>query len=199
MEILAGIVKELRDKTGAGMMDCKRALEETQGDATKAIEILRTKGIATAEKRAGRATKEGIIDSYIHPGNRLGVLVEINCETDFVGRTGEIKTFAREIAMQVAASSPLVIKREDIPPEKIEKELEIYKNQAREMKKPDAVIEKIALGKLEKYYQEVCLLEQQYIKDPARSVKDLLMDLIAKTGENISIRRFARFRLGEDI
>lgn len=199
MEISAGIVKELREKTGAGMMDCKRALESAQGDAVKAIEILRTKGIATAEKRAGRATKEGVIDSYIHPGNRLGVLVEINCETDFVGRTAEIKTFAREIAMQVAASSPLVIKREDLSSEKIEKELEIYKNQAREMKKPEAVIEKIALGKLEKYYQEVCLLEQQYIKDPARSVKDLLMDLIAKTGENISIRRFARFRLGEDI
>ena len=198
MSIGASEVKTLREKTGAGMMDCKRALEESGGDFEKAVESLRTKGIATAEKRSGRETKEGVVEAYIHPGSRLGVLVEVNCETDFVGKTDEMKNFAREIAMQVAAANPVAISRDDFPKDMIEKEMEIYRSQAKEMKKPDNIITKIAEGKLEKYFKETCLLEQQYIKDPDKSIQDILHDVIAKTGENISIRRFSRFRLGEE-
>jgi len=196
MEISANLVKDLREKTGAGMMDCKKALLENDGDLEKSIEWLRKKGISKAEKRAGRTTKEGIVASYIHPGDRLGVLVEVNCETDFVAKTDAFGEFAKNIAMQVAAANPLYVSREDIPPEVLNKELEVYRFQAIEQKKPEAMADKIAQGKLEKYYQEVCILEQAYIRDPNKTIKDLLTELIAKTGENINIRRFVRFQLG---
>jgi len=197
MSISASQVKELRDKTGAGMMDCKKALIESDGDIEKATDYLRKKGITKAEKRAGKAANEGIIEAYIHTGGRLGVLVEINCETDFVARTDDFKHFAKEIAMQIAATNPLVVDREQLAPEIVEKEVEIYKTQALESGKPEKIIERIAQGKLEKYYQEVCLLEQPYIRDPNTSVKDVLMETIGKIGENISIGRFVRFRLGD--
>jgi len=197
MSIPASKVKELRDKTGAGLMDCKKALAENNGDIEKAVDFLRKKGIAKAEKRAGKSTKEGIIEAYIHTGNRLGVLVEINCETDFVARTDDFKNFAREIAMQIAASNPLVVERDQLSPELVEKELEIYKTQALSSGKPEKIVQKIAEGKLGKYYQEVCLIEQSYIRDPNKTVNDILMELIGKIGENISIKRFARFQLGE--
>jgi len=197
MSISASQVKELRDKTGAGMMDCKKALIESDGDIEKATDYLRKKGITKAEKRAGKAANEGIIEAYIHTGGRLGVLVEINCETDFVARTDDFKHFAKEIAMQIAATNPLVVDREQLAPEIIEKEVEIYKTQALESGKPEKIIERIAQGKLEKYYQEVCLLEQPYIRDPNTTVKDVLMETIGKIGENISIGRFVRFRLGD--
>jgi len=197
MSISASQVKELRDKTGAGMMDCKKALIESDGDIEKATDYLRKKGITKAEKRAGKAANEGIIEAYIHTGGRLGVLVEINCETDFVARTDDFKHFAKEIAMQIAATNPLVVDREQLAPEIVEKEVEIYKTQALESGKPEKIIERIAQGKLEKYYQEVCLLEQPYIRDPNTTVKDVLMETIGKIGENISIGRFVRFRLGD--
>ena len=197
MSIPASKVKELRDLTGAGLMDCKKALAENDGDIKKAIEFLRKKGITKAEKRAGKSAKEGIIETYVHTGNRLGVMVEINCETDFVARTDDFKSFAKEIAMQIAASNPLVVTREQLASELIEKELEIYRTQAQNTGKPEKIIDRIAQGKLEKYYQEVCLLEQSYIRDPNKTVKNLLMELIGKIGENISIRRFIRYRLGD--
>ena len=197
MAVTAEMVKELREKTGAGIMDCKQALQEADGDFEKAIEILRKKGQASAQKRAGRETKEGVIDAYIHPGNRLGVLIEVNCETDFVARNEEFRQFVHNIAMQVAASNPMVVSREDLPQEVIEKELEIYRSQAREQGKPEHIIEKIAQGKLEKFYQEACLLEQAYIRDPDRTVEDLLNEIRVKIGENIVIRRFIRYQLGE--
>jgi elongation factor Ts len=197
MTISAAIVKELREKTGVGMMDCKRALEETDGDLEKAMEVLRKKGLAAVAKRAGRVTSEGVIASYIHPGERLGVLVEVNCETDFVARTPDFRAFVKEIAMQVAAANPLVMRREDLLEEDVEREKEIYRDQARSQGKPDKIIEKIVQGKMEKYYQEVCLLDQQFIKDSDKRVSDLLDDVKMKLGENIIIKRFARFRLGE--
>lgn len=197
MTISAAIVKELREKTGVGMMDCKRALEETDGDLERAMEVLRKKGLAAVAKRAGRVTSEGVIASYIHPGERLGVLVEVNCETDFVARTPDFRAFVKEIAMQVAAANPLVMRREDLLEEDVEKEKEIYRDQARSQGKPDKIIEKIVQGKMEKYYQEVCLLDQQFIKDSDKRVSDLLNDVKMKLGENIIIKRFARFRLGE--
>ncbi len=196
MTISAAQVKELREKTGAGMMDCKRALEDADGDVEKAIELLRKKGIAAAEKRAGRAVKQGLIDAYIHPGNRLGVLIEINCETDFVAKNEEFGQFVRNMAMQVAASNPRVVKREQLAQEEIHKELEIYRGQAKEAGKPDQIIDKIAQGKLEKFYQEVCLMEQSFIRDPEKTVQDVLTDLRAKIGENIIVRRFQRFQIG---
>lgn len=198
MEINASLVKQLRDKTGVGMMDCKNALIEAEGNIEKAFDILRTKGHAKAEKRAGKATKEGVIESYIHPGSRLGVLLELNCETDFVAKTEDFIILAKDLAMQVAASNPKAIQREDITKEDIEHELEIYRTQARNEKKPEQIVEKIAQGKLEKYFKEVCLLEQVYIKDSNQSVKELIKDYQAKLGENIQISRFARFRLGEE-
>jgi elongation factor Ts len=197
MTISAAIVKELREKTGVGMMDCKRALEETDGDLEKAMEVLRKKGLAAVAKRAGRVTSEGIIASYIHPGERLGVLVEVNCETDFVARTPDFRAFVKEIAMQVAAANPLVMRREDLLEEDVEREKEIYRDQARSQGKPDKIIEKIVQGKMEKYYQEVCLLDQQFIKDSDKRVSDLLGEVKMKLGENIIVKRFARFRLGE--
>ena len=198
MAVSAQLVKELREKTGAGMMDCKNALEENDGDLGKAVDSLRTAGIAKMEKRSGRATKEGQVASYIHAGGRLGVLVEVNCETDFVARTDEFQELVKAIAMHIAAANPLVVAREELDAKVIEKEIEIYSTQARNAGKPDNIVEKIATGKLEKYYGEMCLLEQQYIKDPQKTVKDLLTDAASKLGENMTIRRFSRFQLGQD-
>ena len=198
MGISASQVKELREKTGAGVMECKKALAEVDGDVTKAIDILRKKGIAAAQKRLGKTSSEGGIEAYIHPGNRLGVLVEVSCETDFAAKTKEFRNFVKDIAMQVAAANPIVVTREQLDKNIVDKELEIYRSQARELKKPEHIVEKIALGKLEKFYQEVCLIEQQFVKDPAKSIKDILLELIGKVGENISIKRFTRYRLGGD-
>ena len=196
-EITPQLVKELREKTGCGMMDCKRALEKSEGDIQKAIDILREQGMATVAKKAGRMTREGIIYSYIHPGEKLGVLVEINCETDFVARTEDFRNLAKDLAMQVAATNPLVISRAELKEEAIQKEKDIYRAQAKSEGKPEKIIDKIVEGKLEKYFQEVCLLEQAFIKDEDRSVHDRLNETIAKLGENITIKRFVRFRLGE--
>jgi elongation factor Ts len=197
MAVSAAFVKALREKTGAGMMDCKRALEETGGDVDKAVEVLRKKGLAALAKRSGRVTSEGVITSYIHPGERLGVLVEVNCETDFVARTPDFRAFVKEISMQVAAANPLVVRREDLPEADVDREKEIYRDQARSQGKPEKIIDKIVQGKIEKYYQEVCLLDQQYIKDSDKRVSNLLEDIKMKVGENVAIKRFARFRLGE--
>ncbi len=197
MSISASIVNELRNKTGAGMMDCKKALEQTNGDIEKAIDYLRKRGVQQAEKKVGRSANQGIIQSYIHPGSRLGVLVEINCETDFVARTNDFQDFAKDVAMQIAAANPLVVDRAEVDQEKIAKELEIYRAQAREQGKPENIVEKMAQGKLEKYYQEVCLLEQSFVKDPTKTIRDLLNEKIAKLGENMILRRFVRFQLGE--
>jgi elongation factor Ts len=197
MAISANDVKSLREMTGAGMMDCKEALAQTQGDIEKAVEYLRKKGMASAQKRAGREAKEGLIMSYMHPGNRLGVLVEVNCETDFVAKTDEFQNFARNVAMQIAATHPLSVRREDVPKETVDKELEIYRDQVRDNKKPEAVIEKIVTGKLDKYFQEVVLLEQSYVKDPGKTVQEYLLEVSGKLGEAMSIRRFIRFQLGE--
>jgi len=196
--ISAQAVKELRDKTGAGMMDSKKALVEALGDLEKATKILRERGIAKAAKKEGRATKEGLIYSYIHPGDKLGVLVEINCETDFVARTEQFQALAKELAMQVAAAGPLVVSPEELPAELLEQEREVFKNQALNEGKPEQVVEKIVEGRIKKYQQEVCLLLQPFIKDQDRTVGDLITDTVAQLGENISIRRFVRFRLGED-
>jgi elongation factor Ts len=190
-------IKDLREQTGVGFMDCKRALEEMNGDMEKAVEHLRTQGIAKAEKRMGRVTREGLVEAYIHPGSRLGVLVEVNCETDFVAKTDEFKAFARDVCMQVAATNPIAISREDVAKDLVQKEESIYRTQALSSGKPEAVVEKIVKGKMEKYYAEVCLLEQPFVKDQEKSIETLLKELIAKTGENITIKRFARFRLGE--
>ncbi|MEW5923386.1 MAG: translation elongation factor Ts [Candidatus Zixiibacteriota bacterium] len=197
MEITAQLVKDLREKTGAGMMDCKKALSETGGDMEKAIHYLREKGIAKAASKAGRSTKEGIIASYIHAGSKLGVMVEINCETDFVARTPDFQTFAKDVAMQVAASNPLAVSREELSQTKIAEEREIYRQQALNEGKPEKILDKIVDGKLEKYYSEVCLLEQPFVKDSDKTIQDLINETIAKLGENISVRRFVRFQLGE--
>jgi len=193
----AAQVKKLRELTGAGMMDCKRALEESGGDLDKAVELLRKKGLAQAARKAGRVAGEGIIEAYIHAGGRIGVLVELNCETDFVARTEEFHALAHDIAMQVAASSPLYIRREDVPADVLAKEREILLAQAENTGKSPQVLEKLVAGRLEKFYQEVCLLEQPFIRDPKKSVKDLLVEHVARMGENITIRRFARFAVGE--
>ncbi len=195
--ITAAMVKELREKTGVGMMDCKKALTETDGDMEKAIEVLRKSGVAKAEKRAHREAKEGVVEAYIHPGSKLGVLVEVNCETDFVSNTDDFKAFARNVAMHVAATNPLAVKREEVDQSIIDKEIQIYTEQARQQGKPDHIIEKIAQGRVEKYYSEIVLMEQAYVKDPDKTIKDLLTETIAKVGENITIKRFARFRIGE--
>ncbi|MBO8152182.1 MAG: elongation factor Ts [Candidatus Neomarinimicrobiota bacterium] len=196
MKIDVSLVKRLRDMTGSGIMDCKEALKEADGDIEKAVEILRKRGIAKAEKKAGREVKEGVVWSYIHPGNKLGVLVEVNCETDFVARTEDFKNFAKDIAMQIAAANPLVVSREDLDSSVIKKEREIYAEQAKAQGKPENVIERIVEGKLEKFYQEACLLEQPFVKDPQKTVRDYLTEMIAKLGENITITRFVRFQLG---
>ncbi len=199
MIVTAGEVKKLRDLTGAGMMDCKTALMETEGDIEKAIEYLRKKGIASAQKREGREVKEGTITTYVHPGSRLGVMVEVNCETDFVAKTEDFQLFAKDIAMQIAATNPMAIQREDLLKEIVDKELEIYRTQMKEEGKPDNVIDKIVQGKLEKYYQEIILLEQGFVKDTSKTVKEYLLEVSGKLGEHISIRRFVRFQLGEEI
>ncbi|MFC1553556.1 translation elongation factor Ts [candidate division KSB1 bacterium] len=198
MEITAALVKQLRDKTGVGMMDCKNALTEAEGDIEKAVDILRTKGRAKAEKRAGKIASDGVVEAYIHPGSKLGVMLELNCETDFVAKTDDFKSLARDLAMQIAASNPRVIRREDLDQETIDHELEIYRNQALNENKPEKIIDKIAQGKLEKYFKEICLLEQAFIKDPNQTVQDIIADFKAKIGENIQVSRFARFRLGEE-
>ncbi len=196
-DITAAMVKELRDKSGVGMMDCKKALQESDGDFDKAMDILRKKGMAKAAKRAEREANEGVVMSYIHPGNNLGVLVEVNCETDFVANTDGFKDFAKNVAMHIAASSPLAIKREEVNQETVDKEMNILKEQALASGKPEHIVEKIVQGRLDKYYSEICLLEQAYVKDPDKTIQDLLNETIAQVGENVTIRRFARFRIGE--
>ncbi len=198
MAISASLVKELREKTGAGMMDCKKALEQTSGDIDKAIDYLREKGLASASKKAGRIAAEGLIDSYIH-GGRIGVLIEVNSETDFVAKNDEFKQFVKDMAMQVAASNPKVVSRENLSPEEIAHEREIQINKVMNEGKPANVAEKIVEGRMEKYYEDVCLLDQPFIKDPSMKVKDVLAQLIAKIGENIVIRRFTRYEVGEGL
>jgi elongation factor Ts len=190
-------VKNLRERTGAGIMDCKRALEACEGDLARAIEHLREQGIARAARRETRTTAAGIVESYVHAGGKIGVLVEVNCETDFVARTPEFQAFAHDVAMQVAAQHPHYLSREDVPPEVREKELEIYRTQSRLEGKAEKILDRIAQGKLEKYFQEFCLLEQPFIRDPDKTIEALGKELAGKTGENIRIRRFARFQLGE--
>ena len=197
MDITAKMVKELRDKTGAGMMDCKRALGKAEGDIDKAIGVLREQGIAKASSKAGRATSEGVVGSYIHPGDKLGVMVEINCETDFVARTDQFKTFARNVAMQIAATSPACVDRDSLDSALIEKEKEIFRHQAENEGKPAKIIDKIVDGRLEKYFAEVVLLDQPYVKDGDMTISDLVKETVGMLGENIVIKRFSRFRLGE--
>ena len=196
MNITSQMVKELRDKTNAGMMDCKRALSETAGDMEKAVDLLRQKGLAVAAKRAGRETKEGVVESYIHAGAKLGVMVEVGCETDFVAKTDDFKAFAKDIAMHIAAVNPIAISREEVPADILQREKDIYINQALESGKPQQIIEKMVGGKIEKYLADICLLEQKYVKNPDLTVQDLLNELVAKMGENISIKNFARFQIG---
>ena len=195
--ISAATVKQLREKTGAGIMDCKEALSECNGDISKAVDFLRKKGLATATKRAGRATTEGIIESYIHMDKKLGVLVEINCETDFVAKNEDFKEFAKNIAMHITATNPVSIRPEDVPEETIDKEKEIYRAQVLEMGKPEQIADKIVDGKMKKYFKENCLMNQAYVRDPDISIEDLLNEMVAKIGENITIKRFARFKIGE--
>ena len=199
MDITAGLVKTLREKTGVGLMDCKEALKVSNGDMDKAIDHLREKGLAKAQKRAGRAATEGTVAVYIHMGGKIATMVEINCETDFVAKTDQFQTFAKDVAMQVTAANPSYVKRDDVPVEVREKEKNIYRIQAKEAGKPEKILDKIADGKLDKFYQEVCLLEQPFIKNPDISIKDLLEDLISKMGENIVVRRFVRYQLGETV
>ena len=197
--ISASTVKELREISGAGMMDCKKALTEASGDLEKAIDILRKTGMAKARKKSGRSAKEGIILPYIHPGAKLGVLLEINCETDFVANTDDFKNLSKDIAMHIAASAPMSVSREEIPQETLEREKEIYADQARQSGKPENIIEKMTEGRLNKFYQENVLLEQTFVKDPDKTVADLITETVAKLGENILISRFSRFQLGEKI
>ena len=194
----ASLVKELREKTGAGILDCQQALTASSNDLEKAVELLRQKGLAAAQKKSSRETKEGLIEAYIHPGSRIGVLLEVNCETDFVARNEEFRAFVKDVALQIAASSPTYVKREDIPSDVLDKERSIYRAQAKEMGKPEAAWDKIVGGKVDKFYAESCLLEQVFIKDPTVTIKDLLTQKIAKIGENINIRRFTRYQLGQE-
>jgi elongation factor Ts len=197
MEITASMVKELRERTGAGMMDCKKALVETGGDFDKAVIFLREKGLAAASKRAGRETAEGVVDSYIHMGGRIGVLIEVNCETDFVAKTDQFRTLVRDLAMQVAASRPLYVSRDEVPGDVIEEERQIYRTQALNEGKPEKIADKIVEGRLDKFYQEICLLDQPFIREPEKLVEDLIRETIGLLGENITVRRFARFERGE--
>lgn len=199
MTVTAGMVKELREKTGAGMLDCKKALEEANGDITKASELLREKGLSAASKKAGRIATEGIVDSYIHAAGRIGVLVEVNCETDFVAKTNQFKEFVKDIAMQIAAANPRYIRREEAPQEELDKEREILKAQALNEGKPAHIVDKMVEGRMSKFYEEYCLLEQTFIKDPEKTIHTLLNEKVGQTGENISIRRFVRFELGEGL
>ena len=199
MEISMELIKDLRQRTGAGVVDCKTALQEGGGDTEKAIEYLRRKGLATAAKKAARVAADGLVSSYIHAGGKIGVLVEVNCETDFVAKTEGFQAFVKDVAMQIAAANPQYVRREEIPGEVLDKERQIYRAQAMESRKPEKVIGKIVEGKLEKFYSEVCLLEQPYIKDGDLTIKEVLDALIGKIGEKIQIRRFARFQLGEGL
>jgi elongation factor Ts len=196
-EISAAMVKQLRDKTGSGMMDCKKALAENGGDMDKAIDYLRKKGLATAAKRAGRATTEGVVQPYVHTGGKLGVMVEVNCETDFVAKSEDFQEFAKNIAMHIAATNPLGISPEDVPAETLAREKDIYVDQAKQTGKPDNVIEKIVEGKMNKFLKDNCLMQQAYVRNPDITIADLLNELIAKIGENISIKRFVRFQIGD--
>jgi len=198
-EITANLVKELRDRTGVGMMDCKKALAETGGDIEKAIDLLREKGLAAAAKKAGRVTAEGLVDSYIHGVGRIGVLVEVNCETDFVAKTDDFRGLVRDIAMQIAAAKPEYVRREDVPQEIITREMAVLAAQAANEGKPANIVEKMVVGRLDKFYKDTCLMEQPFIKDPDVTVGQVLNDKVAKIGENISVRRFTRFELGEGL
>ena len=197
MASLSDLVKELREKTGAGILDCQKALSENGNNIDKAIDYLRQKGLAAAQKKAGRETNQGLIHAYIHAGGKIGVLIEVNCETDFVARNEQFKAFVNDLALQVAAASPTCVKREEIPADVLTKERSIYEGQAKELGKPPAAWPKIVEGKLEKFYQENCLLEQAFIKDPSVTIKDLLAQQIGKIGENMNIRRFTRYQLGQ--
>ncbi len=196
MQITAKMVKDLRDKTQAGMMDCKKALGKTEGDMEKAVDLLRQKGLAVAAKRAGRATSEGCVETYIHAGGGLGVMVELGCETDFVAKNDDFRAFAKDVAMHIAAVNPAAISREDVPAELVSREKDIFIQQAIDSGKPEAIAEKMVTGKIEKFLGEVALLEQKFVKNPELTVQDLLNEVIAKMGENISIKRFARFQVG---
>ena len=198
-EITAALVKELRERTGAGMMDCKKALSATDGDLEKAIDFLREKGLAAAAKKAGRVAAEGLVEAYIHGGGRIGVLVEVNCATDFVATTDAFKELVKDIAMHIAATNPSYLKREEVPTAELEHEQAVLAEQARNEGKPEKIIEKMVAGRIEKYYKEVCLMEQPFVKDPDKTISDLITESIAKIGENISIRRFTRYQLGEGI
>jgi elongation factor Ts len=197
MEISAGLVKELRERTGAGMMDCKKALEESAGNMDKAIEFLRIKGLSKAAKKADRATSEGLVHSYIHPGSRIGVLIEVNCETDFVARTDEFQALVRNLAMHIAAAAPLGVTREDIPQDLLAKEREVFRAQALEEGKPAAVVDKIVQGRIEKFFAEAALMDQVYVRDNEKKIRDIVNEAISKLGENIRVARFARFQLGQ--
>lgn len=197
--VSAAIVKELRERTGAGMMDCKKALVETDGDIEKAIDVLRTKGLAKAAKKAGRIASEGLVVSYIHGGGRIGVLVEVNCETDFVAKTDEFKSLVHDIAMQIAAANPEFLDRASVPTENLEREKEVLSAQAREEGKPEKIIEKMVEGRIDKFYKEKCLLEQAFIKDTDKTIQDMIHEKISKIGENIAVRRFVRYEVGEGI
>lgn len=190
-------VKELREKTGAGMMDCKKALSDCNGDLEEAVKTLRTKGLADAAKRSDRATSQGLVDSYIHANGKLGVLVEVGCETDFVAMNDDFKEFVHDLAMHIAAAGPRYIRREDVPQDEIDNEMSIYKEQARATGKPDNILEKIAAGKMDKYFSQICLMEQDFVKDDSMTIEQLLGELIGKIGENIQIKRFVRFELGK--
>jgi elongation factor Ts len=196
--ISAAMVKELREKSGAGIMDCKQALAENDGDMEKAVDFLRKKGLATAAKRAGRATSEGTIQSYIHMGGKIGVMVEVNCETDFVAKTDDFIEFSKNLAMHIAATNPVGITAEDVPDDVIERERSIYREQALEMGKPEKMIDKIVDGKLKKFFKESCLMDQPFVRDPEKTITDYMNEVIAKTGEKVTIKRFARFQVGTD-
>jgi len=197
MEITAQLVRDLREKTGAPVMDCKKALQEANGDIEKAIDRLREKGLKASIRKAGRSAHEGLVDAYIHPGNKIGVMVEVNCETDFVARTERFKELVKNLSMHIAASNPLYLTREEVPPQLADREREVYRNQALQEGKPERVIEKIIDGKMEKFFSEVCLLEQSFVREPEITIKGLLESHIGQLGENIVVRRFARFQLGE--
>lgn len=197
--VTAAMVKELREITGAGMMDCKKALSETDGNIEKAVDFLREKGLAAAAKKAGRVAAEGVVEAYIHGGGRIGVMVEINCETDFVAKTDDFKELARDVAMQIAATNPLFVRREEVDPTVLDHEREVLRAQALNEGKPEKIVEKMIVGRIEKYYKEICLMEQPFIKDPDQTIAQIINSKIAKIGENISIRRFTRYQLGEGI
>jgi elongation factor Ts len=199
MEVNASTVKELREKTGAGVMDCKKALAECAGNLEKAVDYLRQKGLAAAAKKMSRVAAEGLVGAYIHAGGKIGVMVELNCETDFVSRTPEYQALLKDIAMQVAAASPRYVRREDVPAEEVERERAIYRTQVLEQGKPEKIVDKIIEGKLDRFYSEICLIEQAFIKDPDRKVGDLLRDAVSRMGENIQVRRFMRYQVGEGV